>query len=853
MNFIRRKSGLEDALQKTYDEAYELSLDAIILETRNQPDAALKSWMTTLECVLRNLNNIAAAPRTDNERTLLASILDVERQCRDRISFLDRPLHSASHSPYTQAASTYNGSSKYSTSHASHDTYIMHTPRASFNTPYNIYSNENDSNLVANHPLPMPTLPNGGSSNSTSRTSSKESIVPSTSPKRGLVKTLRTGKAQKVTSNRPAPASASLAATSAWDAIPRELEARSLSMGSNTSSGFEKYSLRKNSKEGFGKVHVEIANERPKLNTIRSGSVTKENHQNQSTSLSSNPATNSSHRHHHNKSAPLLGTQKYELPLIDLGQAIDVANPFSTIGPAVNPNSISPKPRPPVPRKPVPLSAGHSLKLPILQTAQTQTQPQQTQSQSSQAKSNSLKTESLKDSLSQALLAAVETPKIPGKTPSPLQSTVPKSRQLPAPVESKSTQASTPTAVTKAGVKKYIVVHHGPEKATERVARQPVNRVQPKETELKAATLAVKARTAKPICEPQPPITITVGDEKTKPKSKAEDEESNPKTKEEKEWEKRCKTALKNLRGVDEASAQQILNEIVLKGDEVHWDDIAGLEQAKMSLKETVVYPFLRPDLFSGLREPARGMLLFGPPGTGKTMLARAVATESKSTFFSISASSLMSKYLGESEKLVRALFQLAKELAPSIIFVDEIDSLLSTRSSNGEQESSRRIKNEFLVQWSDLQHAAAGKEQEDVQRVLVLAATNLPWSIDEAARRRFVRRQYIPLSERETRHSHLQKLLSNQKHAITDEEFERLLDLTDGFSGSDITALAKDAAMGPLRSLGEALLTTTFDQIRPVGFEDFVASLKTIRPSVSKEGLLEFEKWAALYGSSGA
>jgi SpoVK/Ycf46/Vps4 family AAA+-type ATPase len=208
---------------------------------------------------------------------------------------------------------------------------------------------------------------------------------------------------------------------------------------------------------------------------------------------------------------------------------------------------------------------------------------------------------------------------------------------------------------------------------------------------------------------------------------------------------------MKNLpKGVDEAAAKQIFNEIVIKGDEVHWDDVAGLEIAKSALKETVVYPFLRPDLFMGLREPARGMLLFGPPGTGKTMLARAVATESKSIFFAISASSLTSKFLGESEKLVRALFSIAKELAPSIIFVDEIDSLLGARGGGSEHEATRRIKTEFLIQWSDLQKAAAGREEKnkekgDASRVLVLAATNLPWAIDEAARRRFVRRQYIP------------------------------------------------------------------------------------------------------------
>jgi SpoVK/Ycf46/Vps4 family AAA+-type ATPase len=361
--------------------------------------------------------------------------------------------------------------------------------------------------------------------------------------------------------------------------------------------------------------------------------------------------------------------------------------------------------------------------------------------------------------------------------------------------------------------------------------------------------------------------------------------EADQESEETDEWKRRTDEIMKNLpRGVDKQAAQQILNEIVIQGDEVHWDDVSGLEVAKSALKETVVYPFLRPDLFMGLREPARGMLLFGPPGTGKTMLARAVATESKSTFFAISASSLTSKFLGESEKLVRALFQLAKMLAPSIIFVDEIDSLLSSRSGSGEHEASRRIKTEFLIQWSDLQKAAAGsaindkdKERGDATRVLVLAATNLPWAIDEAARRRFVRRQYIPLPEDWVRKQQVKTLLSHQKHELSDHDLDCLVKLTDGmclcstlhnrkndedniydanfnlgFSGSDITALAKDAAMGPLRSLGEKLLSMTMDQIRPIQFQDFIASLQTIRPSVSKQGLKEFEDWATQFGERG-
>ncbi|RVX75312.1 hypothetical protein B0A52_00665 [Exophiala mesophila] len=337
----------------------------------------------------------------------------------------------------------------------------------------------------------------------------------------------------------------------------------------------------------------------------------------------------------------------------------------------------------------------------------------------------------------------------------------------------------------------------------------------------------------------------------TPPSTDAESAEDSP----EAASEKRMAKVLKDLpKGLDANAAKQILNEIVVKGDEVHWDDVAGLEGAKKALKEAVVYPFLRPDLFMGLREPARGMLLFGPPGTGKTMLARAVATESKSTFFAISASSLTSKWHGESEKLVRALFALAKALAPSIIFVDEIDSLLSARSGSSEHEASRRSKTEFLIQWSDLQRAAAGKDTTigDASRVLVLAATNCPWDIDEAARRRFVRRQYIPLPEMETRETQIRTLLGHQKHDLSEEDIKRLVAMTEGYSGSDITALAKDAAMGPLRHLGEALLYTPMDQIRSICMEDFEASLESIRPSVSKKGLEEFEQWARDFGERG-
>jgi SpoVK/Ycf46/Vps4 family AAA+-type ATPase len=314
----------------------------------------------------------------------------------------------------------------------------------------------------------------------------------------------------------------------------------------------------------------------------------------------------------------------------------------------------------------------------------------------------------------------------------------------------------------------------------------------PKTIPSKDSTIAVKRRPVHPL--PALPVVtrdhdpFEDGEEQYLPEVDQSESESEEEEEEDEEptWLERSAEILDNLpRGVDHHAAEQILNEVIIMGDEVHWEDIAGLDIAKAALKENVVYPFLRPDLFKGLREPARGILLFGPPGTGKTMLARAVATESKSTFFAVSASSLISKFLGESEKLVRALFALAKMMAPSVIFVDEIDSLLSSRSDQGEHETSRRIKTEFLIQWSDLARAAAGRDAKvgDPGRVLVLAATNAPWAIDDAARRRFVRRQYIPLPEGQVRATQVRTLLSEQKHDLSDADVQKLIERTQGIT----------------------------------------------------------------------
>ncbi|XP_046402833.1 spastin isoform X2 [Ischnura elegans] len=303
------------------------------------------------------------------------------------------------------------------------------------------------------------------------------------------------------------------------------------------------------------------------------------------------------------------------------------------------------------------------------------------------------------------------------------------------------------------------------------------------------------------------------------------------------------------LKGVDPKLAQLILDEVLEGGPPVEWGDIAGQESGKQALQEMAVLPALRPELFTGLRAPARGLLLFGPPGNGKTLLARAVATEVNATFFSISAASLTSKYVGEGEKLVRALFAVARELQPSIIFIDEVDSLLSERRE-GEHEASRRLKTEFLVEFD-------GLPSKPEERLLVMAATNRPQELDEAALRRFPKRIYVALPDTDTRIRLLERLLKKNGHGtstgacpLSPEELRRLAVLTEGYSGSDLTALAKDAALGPIRELNpEQLRLMDPNSVRCITFQDFVDSLKRIRRSVSPLSLTAYEKWNQEFG----
>ncbi|XP_023681447.2 fidgetin-like protein 1 isoform X1 [Paramormyrops kingsleyae] len=296
------------------------------------------------------------------------------------------------------------------------------------------------------------------------------------------------------------------------------------------------------------------------------------------------------------------------------------------------------------------------------------------------------------------------------------------------------------------------------------------------------------------------------------------------------------------LKNFEPKIIELIMSEIMDHGPPISWDDIAGLEFAKATIKEIVVWPMLRPDIFTGLRGPPKGILLFGPPGTGKTLIGKCIACQSGATFFSISASSLTSKWVGEGEKMVRALFAIARCHQPAVIFIDEIDSLLSQRT-DGEHDSSRRIKTEFLVQ---LDGAATSADD----RILVVGATNRPQEIDEAARRRLAKRLYIPLPEAAARRQIVANLMAREKCHLKSEELDCVVSSSQGFSGADMTQLCREAALGPIRSIQvDDIASITPDQVRPIVHTDFQDALKTVRPSVSSKDLELYEEWNRTFG----
>ncbi|KAK7270209.1 hypothetical protein RIF29_23193 [Crotalaria pallida] len=296
----------------------------------------------------------------------------------------------------------------------------------------------------------------------------------------------------------------------------------------------------------------------------------------------------------------------------------------------------------------------------------------------------------------------------------------------------------------------------------------------------------------------------------------------------------------------------------------VTFDDIGALENVKDTLKELVMLPLQRPDLFckGQLTKPCKGILLFGPPGTGKTMLAKAVATEAGANFINISMSSITSKWFGEGEKYVKAVFSLASKIAPSVIFVDEVDSMLGRRENPGEHEAMRKMKNEFMVNWD-------GLRTKDKERVLVLAATNRPFDLDEAVIRRLPRRLMVNLPDAPNREKIMRVILAKEDLA-PDVDLEAIANMTDGYSGSDLKNLCVTAAHCPIREILEkekrernsALaenkplpgLCSSAD-IRSLKMEDFRYAHEQVCASVSSESsnMNELLQWNDLYGEGGS
>ncbi|KAK4421077.1 Katanin p60 ATPase-containing subunit A-like 2 [Sesamum alatum] len=297
------------------------------------------------------------------------------------------------------------------------------------------------------------------------------------------------------------------------------------------------------------------------------------------------------------------------------------------------------------------------------------------------------------------------------------------------------------------------------------------------------------------------------------------------------------------------ALAESLSRDIIRGSPDVKWETIKGLENAKRLLKEAVVMPIKYPKYFTGLLTPWKGILLLAPlEQESCTMLAKAVATECKTTFFNISASSIVSKWRGDSEKLVKVLFELARHHAPSTIFLDEIDAIISQRGEGrSEHEASRRLKTELLIQMDGL--------TKTNELVFVLAATNLPWELDAAMLRRLEKRILVPLPEPEARRAMFEELLPPTE---VDIPYDLLVERTEGFSGSDIRLLCKEAAMQPLRRLmtiledkQELVPEEELPKVGPITHGDVeVALRKTLDFRSSPCPFRVYEKFNEDYGS---
>eukprot|EP00397_Hematodinium_sp_SG-2012_P023863 GEMP01024821.1.p1 GENE.GEMP01024821.1~~GEMP01024821.1.p1 ORF type:complete len:536 (+),score=139.72 GEMP01024821.1:130-1737(+) len=308
--------------------------------------------------------------------------------------------------------------------------------------------------------------------------------------------------------------------------------------------------------------------------------------------------------------------------------------------------------------------------------------------------------------------------------------------------------------------------------------------------------------------------------------------------------------------GPDADLARQMEEEILERNPGVSWSHIAGLEEAIKLLREAVILPLKMPNFFTGIRRPWKGILVFGPPGTGKTTLARAVATECDTSFINVSVGALASKWRGDSEKMIRLLFKMARHYAPSTIFIDEIDAIGGKRGDSNEAEASRRVKTELLVQMDGINTSSSkSDEDEGPKLVTVLAATNRPWDLDEALRRRLEKRIYIPLPDAAGRKKVFEINVESLKLG-PGIDLDGLTERSSGYSCADISVVCRDAAMMGLRraqdlGLSDDEIARLFENgENEVTMEDFIGALSNVQKSVSSLDLDEFTKWQNEFGS---